>query len=218
MSQIVLISDRRARSFETIWPFLPRAARAGLTALMIREKDLPGGPLVALGREAVRRCRPLGIEVLVNDRIDVALACGADGVHLGVASIPVSEARRLVRERLKIGASTHSLEELREAERQGADYAVFGPVFETASKASHGPPLGVALLRAAAAHSSIPVLALGGIALERIAELEGTAIAGVAAISAILRAEDPAEAVRRLAMRLDEILLPRTPPSRKAPA
>lgn len=216
--RIILISDRRIRSFESLWSLLPGVAGAGLTALMIREKDLPGGALLTLTREAVRRCRPLGIEVLVNDRVDVALAGEADGVHLGVASLRVRDATRIAEAargeassrsdlaRLIVGASTHSLEELRVAEDEGADYAVFGPVFETPSKAAHGPPVGVSALREASECVAIPVLALGGIRLDRIERLEGTNIAGIAAISAILAAEDPVQSVKSIASRLTALL------------
>ena len=166
---------------------------------MIREKDLPGGPLLALARQAVARCRPLGVRVIVNDRLDVALASGADGIHLGVAAIPVEDAKRIAGGRLRIGASAHSLDELRAAVHAGADYATFGPVFETPSKAAFGPPVGVAALRKAAGSATIPVLALGGVTPDRIQSLRGSGIAGVAAISAILMAADPASVVRAMA-------------------
>jgi thiamine-phosphate pyrophosphorylase len=167
---------------------------------MIREKDMAGGPLLALVREAVGRCRPLGVHVIVNDRIDVALATGADGVHLGVAAIPVEEARKIAAGKpMRIGASTHSLDELLAAVRAGADYATFGPIFETASKAAFGPPVGLAALREAARSVPIPVLALGGVTLARIPSLRDSGIAGVAAISAILMAADPPSVVRAMA-------------------
>ena len=202
--RVMLISDRTLRSLEEIWPFLPGAAEAGLTDLMIREKDLPGGPLFTMVREAVYRCTPIGIQVIVNDRIDVALAAGAGAVHLGVTAVPVSEAKRIAGSRLRIGASTHSLEEHRAAESAGADYATFGPVFATPSKAAYGPPVGVDALRAACASGKPPVLALGGITPERARRLRGTGIAGVAAISAILCAVDPARAVSELVAALGE--------------
>ncbi len=200
--RILLISDRRVRPLDALWPFLPAAAEAGLTDLMIREKDLPGGPLFAMARGAVTRCRPLGVRVIVNDRVDVALAAGADGVHLGVAAIPVADARRIAGGRLRIGASTHSLEELRAAGGAGADEATFGPVFETPSKAVYGPPVGVGALVRACEESAVPVLALGGITAARIELLRGAKLSGVAAISSILAADDPAQAVRDLAAAL----------------
>jgi thiamine-phosphate pyrophosphorylase len=200
--RIMLISDRHLRPIEEMWGVLPAVARAGLTDLMIREKDLPGGPLLALAREAVTHARPLGVRVIVNDRVDVALASGADGVHLGVAALPVAAAKKMAGGTLRIGASTHSLEDLLAAQRAGADEATFGPVFPTASKAAYGPPAGVAALRDAAREAAIPVLALGGVTLQRAPDLRGSGIAGVAAIGAILLAPDPAAAVAALARAL----------------
>lgn len=195
----MLISDRRLRPIEELWDVLPGAARAGLTDLMIREKDLDGGPLLALVREAVARARPWGVRVIVNDRVDVALAAAADGVHLGVAGLTVAAAREMAGGALRVGASTHTLDELRAAQEAGADYATFGPVFPTASKAAYGPPMGVEALRRAVRAASIPVLALGGITADRAALLGETGIAGVAAIGAILGSSDPAAAVAAIA-------------------
>jgi thiamine-phosphate pyrophosphorylase len=199
----MLISDRRIRPIEDLWEVLPQAARAGLTDLMIREKDLAGGPLLALTRDAIARARPLGIRVLVNDRLDVAIAAGADGVHLGAAGLPVAPAKAMCRGTLRVGASTHSLAELRAAAEAGADYATFGPVFATISKASYGPPVGVPALREAVRASTIPVLALGGITASRAQELRGTGVAGVAAIGAILQDPDPPAAIAAIARALD---------------
>src|SRR5437867_5352422 len=158
MPELLAISDRRLRPFERLWPILPAASRAGLTALMVREKDLPGRPLLEIAREAVRRCRPLGVRVIVNDRVDVALAAEADAVHLGVAALPVEVVQEMARGRLLVGASTHSMEELRRAAAAGADYATFGPVFDTPSKAAYAAPVGVAALREAAGRLPMPGL------------------------------------------------------------
>lgn len=200
--QIVLISDRRTRPIEDLWRIVEESANAGLTALMIREKDLLGRPLLEIARRAIVCCRPLGVSVIVNDRVDVALAAGADGVHLGIAAMSVDDARRVAGDRLRIGASTHSLEELASAEAQGADYAMFGPVFETTSRTSFGPPVGVETLAAAVRSTRLPVLALGGVTPERAELLAGTGVAGIAAISAILLAVDPRGVVAALASAL----------------
>jgi thiamine-phosphate pyrophosphorylase len=199
---IMLVSDRRVRPLEEIWDALPAAARAGLTDLMVREKDMPGGPLLSLAREAVARARPAGVRVVVNDRVDVALAAGADGVHLGVAGLPVAAAKAMAQGRLRVGASTHSIDELLAAQTAGADYATFGPVFPTASKAAYGSPVGVAALRDAARVSAIPVLALGGVTADSAASLHGAGIAGVAAIGALLAAGDLAASVAAMARAL----------------
>ena len=202
----MLISDRRLRPIEDLWDLLPRAARAGLTDIMIREKDLTGGPLLSLVRETIARARPAGIRVIVNDRLDVALAAGAEGVHLGVAGLPVAAAKAMAEGRVRVGASTHSLSELTAAAESGADYATFGPVFPTASKAAFGPPVGVAMLQQAARATSIPVLALGGVTASHAPELRGTGIAGVAAIGAILQDPDPVAAVAAIARALGAVV------------
>jgi len=199
---IMLITDRRLRPIEDLWDVLPLAARAGLTDLMIREKDLPRAALFGLARDAIARARPCGVRVIVNDRLDVALAAGADGVHLGVAGLPLAAVKEMAGTRLRVGASTHTLGELRAAAAAGADYATFGPVFPTASKAAYGPPAGVEALREAVRAVPIPVLALGGITASRAPELRDTGIAGVAAIGAILGAPDPPAAVAAIARAL----------------
>ena len=196
--EIVLISDRKILAGEDLWKVMASAAGAGLTAFMLREKDLPGRALLALAREIVARCRPMGVRVIVNDRVDVALAAGADGVHLGGDAIPADAARRIAGGRLRIGVSTHSIEEIRAAARAGADYAIFGPVFETPSKLQYGAPQGVENLREAVAAGPLAVIAVGGIGPDNAAQLRGTGIAGVAAIRAILGAPDPAAIVRVL--------------------
>jgi len=201
--RVMLISDRRQRALEEIWDVLADAARAGLTDVMIREKDMAGRPLLALVQGTLAHARPAGVRVIVNDRLDVALAAGADGVHLGVAGIPVAEARRFAGPGLSLGASTHNLPELHAAQEGGADYATFGPVFATASKAAYGPPVGVEALREAVRASTIPVLALGGITADSARALGGAGIAGVAAIGALLGDADFPAGVSAIARALE---------------
>lgn len=205
--RIMLVTDRRIRPIATLWTMLPAMARAGLTDLLLREKDLPGGPLLALAHETIRHCRPLGIALFVSDRIDVALAAETDGVQLPASGIPVRDARALIAARrgregspqCAIGASTHAKAEVRDAFEGGASHVLFGPVFATASKLAYGAPHGTDGLAEICASAPGPVLAIGGITPERAVGLRGTGIAGIAAIGAILDAPDPATAVRELA-------------------
>jgi thiamine-phosphate pyrophosphorylase len=178
------------------------AARAGVEWIQIREKDLSGRKLAAVVSEALRRI-PESCRVLVNDRLDVACALGAGGVNLGENSLPVGEAKRLLRERkftaeLLVGVSVHSLEATRAAERDGADYVVFGPVFETPSKVLFGPPHGMERLAAVCKSVAIPVIAIGGITLENARECAAAGAAGVAAIRLFQDAADPAAVVLAL--------------------
>ena len=163
-------------------------------AVQLREKDLDGRPLMQLAIELVQVCRRYKVPMLVNGRVDVALAAGADGVHLPSDGIGPDDARRLLGESKLIGVSTHSAAEITRAETLGADFAVFGPVFAPISKGVYDAPCGPEGLAAACAAASIPVFALGGITAGRVTELNDADAAGAAVIGAIIGAKDPARA------------------------
>jgi thiamine-phosphate pyrophosphorylase len=162
------------------------AARAGVHWIQIREKDLEASPLLRLVEVAKLRAGP-DCRILVNDRLDVALAAQAHGVHLGEQSLPLPDAKRFARERkapteFLFGISAHSLESVQKAEADGADYVIFGPIFSTPSKQAYGRPLGLAQLAAATRAVSLPVLAIGGITKENTGECIQAGAAGIAAI------------------------------------
>ena len=136
--------------------------------------------------------------MLVNDRADVALAVGADGVHLPGAGFPVEVARRLVGRDCLLGVSTHAAMEVEAAGRAGADFVLFGPLYDTPSKRGFGAPQGVAALAAACRRATVPVLAIGGVTAARIPELGAAGAAGVAVIRALLEADDPGQATKEL--------------------
>jgi thiamine-phosphate pyrophosphorylase len=168
---------------------------AGLRGLQLREKDLQVRDLLALAlglREATRR---RGARLLVNDRADVALAAGADGVQRTHESLPVATLRAIWPAGL-VGASVHSLADAIAATAEGADFLVFGPVFDTPSKRAYGPPQGLEALRRVSGETARPVLAIGGITPGRVREVLAAGAAGVAVISAILAAERPGDATR----------------------
>lgn len=170
----------------TLHDSIRRAAAAGAGWIQIREKDLDSRSLVELVRFAIAETRETSVRVLVNDRLDVALAANAAGVHLGENSLPVevvTEWRRCNgRVDFLVGASCHSIESARAAERGGADYIFFGPVFATPSKAAFGAPQGTERLREVCASVRIPVLAIGGVDLENARECVAAGAAGIAAI------------------------------------
>lgn len=170
------------------------AARAGVDAVQIRERDLEARVLLGLVQEARRRAAG-ACRILVNDRLDVALAAGADGVHLGEQSLCVADVKRFVRTHrveggFLVGVSTHSVGAVRDAEAEGADYAIFGPIFATPSKLAYGEPQGVEKLAEVCRGVAIPVTAIGGITAERARECVKAGAAGIAAIRLFQDAEN----------------------------
>jgi thiamine-phosphate pyrophosphorylase len=176
------------------------AIRAGVDLVQVREKDLATRDLVALVEPAVEAARQVGscTRVIVNDRLDVALAAGAAGVHLGTQSMPAQEARKLAPESFLVGASCHSLLEALEAESAGAHYALLGPIYETPFKLPYGPPLGLEKLREVAARVKIPLLALGGITVGRVRACLDAGATGIAGIGVFQNCESLVERVREL--------------------
>jgi len=169
----------------------------GRVAVHLREKDLGGAALLSLALALVRVCRARGQLFLVNDRLDVALAAGAAGVHLPSAGVPPADARRLLGPAALVGVSCHSAADVARARDGGASFATFGPVWDTPSKRPFGPPVGLAALRDAA-RLGLPLVALGGVTPERAAEAFAAGAAGVAVIRAWLAGADPAGAARAL--------------------
>lgn len=141
---------------------------------------------------------PRGIPLLINDRIDLAEALDLDGVHLRASSVPVSVARRMVGSRRILGVSTHSIEEVRRASGEGADYVIVGPVYDTPSKRQYGAPLGLDRLADAVRASSVPVFAIGGITRERVKEVRRAGAFGVALIGGILGHDDVSAATQEM--------------------
>jgi thiamine-phosphate pyrophosphorylase len=177
------------------------ALAAGVDAVQLRDRHVAGGVLLAAARELRTLTRTHAARLLVNDRIDVALAAGADGVHLPAASVPIAVARTLLGADAWIGRSTHAAHEAEAAAAEGADYVVLGPVFATPSKEAYGPALGVAAL--AAARGTTPIVAIGGVATTNAADIRAAGAHGVAVIRAILDATDPAAATRAIRVAID---------------
>ena len=202
--RVYLITDRRQAPGGDIVGAVADALDGGIRAVQLREKDLPGGELFRLAGRMRDLTARHGARLLVNDRVDVALAVGADGVHLGGGSIPASVARGLLGKEALIGCSTHGARELREAVAQGADFVTFGPVYPTPSKAAYGPPVGLSALAAACREAAVPVFALGGVKAENAGEVIGAGAFGIALISGIVAAADPRGAAAELVARYEK--------------
>lgn len=200
-AHLQLVTDAsapRARLLATV----AAAARGGVDAVQIRDRSLPASDLLALAIDAAERTRDTRARILVNDRVDVAVASGADGVHLPQRGLSPTKARAMLLPGQLLGVSVHSLAEALAAQAEGADYVIFGHIFATASHADEAPR-GVAQLRAVVEALRVPVIAIGGIDARRVAEVMGTGCAGVAVIGAIAGRDDPESATRELRAALD---------------
>jgi thiamine-phosphate pyrophosphorylase len=198
---LYLITDRSVTKLP-LAEAVRRALAGGVRAVQLREKDLPIRELLALAQELRAVTKEFGARLFINDRVDVAVAVEAEGVHLGRESMPCEAVRRIVGRNMLIGVSTHSLDEAKAAEAGGADFITFGPVFATPSKNKYGAPAGIDALRAVKKEVAIPVFALGGIKLESIPQVRSTGADGVAMISAVLSADDIQKAAEDMDRRI----------------
>jgi thiamine-phosphate pyrophosphorylase len=199
---LYLVTDRSQTLGRDLLWVLERALDGGIKAIQLREKDLGGKELFLLAEAARKLTYRYRAALFINDRIDVALATGADGVHLGRESFPIPRARELVGAQKIIGVSTHSIAEVQEAEEQGADFVVFGPVYFTPSKANYGAPQGLMALKKIVEKNALPVYAIGGLKSENIVEIKKTGIRGIALISAVVSASDPKTAAEGIIAQL----------------
>lgn len=200
---LYLITDRKVAKMP-----LPEAVRlalkGGARAVQLREKDLPMRELLALAQELRKITKEFGARLFINDRVDVAVAVNADGVHLGGQSMPLAAVRKIVGSNMLIGISSHTVEEAREAEKGGADFITFGPIFSTPSKEKFGAPVGVEAVRTIKDHVRIPLFGLGGIKSENISQVMQAGADGIAMISAILAADDIQTAAELMNRRIGE--------------
>lgn len=179
------------------------AVRGGATAIQLREKALPVKDVVAIGRRIADICKRWGVLFIVNDLADVAVACGADGVHVGQDDLPVPVARQVMGRGRIVGASAGTVAEARQAAAEGADYLGVGSVFATSTKPDAGEPLGPSALAEIIHAVRVPVVGIGGITAENAAEVIRAGAAGVAVIAAVVGQDDIVAAARRLRERID---------------
>jgi thiamine-phosphate pyrophosphorylase len=192
----VIVDPEHCAGRDPLW-VAEQALAGGCAALQLRAKLLADGPRLRLARALKQRCADAGVPFWMNDRLDLALLCDADGLHLGQDDLPVADARRLWGSR-PLGLSTHTLPQVSTAHISAVDVIGFGPIFGTRSKLNPDPAVGLTGLREACARVPRPVAAIGGIALEHAADIRKAGAAYAAVISAVCAAEQPARAARAL--------------------
>jgi thiamine-phosphate pyrophosphorylase len=205
---LCLITDRQRCGESSLEDMVEQAIKGGVNLIQLRERDLPTGDLLALAMRLREVTRGRAI-LVINDRLDVAMAAGADGVHLPENGLPVAIARWLLGQHTLIGRSVHGEEAAIEAERGGADYVQLGTIYATESKPD-AKPAGPALVRKVSGAVTIPVLAVGGVQAENAAEVIEAGASGASVISAIQGADDPEAAARQLVEAMSEAWKTRT--------
>ena len=195
--KVYLITDRKQAKIP-LPEAIKLALQGGVRAVQLREKDLPVRELIALSQELRTITKEFGASLFINDRVDVAVAVKADGVHLGHQSMPAKAVRKIVGNGMLIGVSTHSPEEAKNAEAGGADFITFGPVFATPSKSKYGAPVGITVLKELKNEINIPFYALGGVKSGNLLQVLDAGATGVAMISAIMAAEDIKKVSRKI--------------------
>jgi thiamine-phosphate pyrophosphorylase len=215
--RLYLVTDRSLARGRSIAWLVEAAVRGGVTAVQLREKSCPTSDFVQLGRELKKLLAPHQVPLIVNDRVDLALEIGADGVHIGQHDMDSERARRLLGPDAIIGLSIETIEQARAAVSLDVDYLGVGPVFATATKMDAAPPLGLAALARVRAILRHRVVAIGGIGLENARQAIHSGADGVAVVSAICAAGDPERAARDLRQSIDAALQTRPPSSAPRP-
>jgi thiamine-phosphate pyrophosphorylase len=195
---LYLVTDRGLSRGRATSDIVREAVAGGVTCVQLREKDLPTRAFISQARHLVALLRPMGIPLIINDRLDVALAAGADGVHLGQKDMEIADARRLSRPGFIIGISAESFADAVRAQTQGADYIGISPVFATRTKRDAAPPLGLDGVRRIRAAVDLPLVGIGGINADNAAATIAAGADGIAVVSAIVAADCPRSAAAAL--------------------
>jgi len=202
---VYLVTDRSLCLGRPLESVVAQAAEGGCTMVQLREKEADTGEFVELARALHKLLKPLSIPLLINDRVDVALAAGVEGVHVGQSDMLPEDVRRIVGPDAIVGLSVDTEAELLDAQNRPVDYLGIGPVYPTQTKKNvKGTPWGPDGLRRAMGLSSIPLVAIGGVQRDNVRDVAGSGVAGIAVVSAICSAPSPAEAARELAYAMQE--------------
>lgn len=199
--ELYAILDRAASRGRNLREILDAVIAGGCRMIQLREKEWSTRQLLPLAQELRARARSAGVTFIVNDRFDLALAIDADGLHVGQDDLPAPVARRLLKPGMILGVSSHSLEQARQAQADGADYVAVGSIYPTGTKPEF-QLVGLALLREVRPHIRAPLVAIGGITADNVGEVIRAGADGVAVISAVCGAPDPAQAAREFIARI----------------
>lgn len=199
------VTDRAWTGKQTLYQQVEAALKGGVTCVQLREKALDEAAFLQEARDICALCRRYGVPFIVNDNVDVAVACGADGVHVGQEDMEAGEVRRRVGEDMILGVSVHMVEEARQAVRNGADYLGLGAVFPTGTKTDADVMPGD-MIRAICGAVDVPTVAIGGLNRSNILQLSGSGVDGAALVSAIFGAEDIETACRELRALAEEMV------------
>jgi thiamine-phosphate pyrophosphorylase len=197
-ASLYLVTDQAACQGRDLLGVIQEAVQGGVSAVQLREKQIATRPFVDLARRIKALLADTPVPLIINDRVDVALTVGAEGVHLGQDDLHPREARRLLGPEPLIGLSVNTPEQVREAGRLEVDYLGAGPVFPTPTKSDHKAPLGLEGLREMTALARVPVVAIGSISVEVCPKVLQTGVDGIAVVSAVCSAPSPEQAARRL--------------------
>jgi thiamine-phosphate pyrophosphorylase len=195
---LYLVTDRGLARGRTTLEILTAAVRGGATVVQLREKDCSTGDFIDQALSIKNFLSAQGVPLIINDRMDVAQAVKADGVHLGQTDMPLEMAKRILGDSMIIGISAESLEDAIEAEKGGADYLGLSPIYATPTKTDTAPPLGLEGLREIRKAVRLPLVGIGGLNRDNAAEVVRSGADGIAVVSAIVAADDPEVAAREL--------------------
>lgn len=204
IGKLCLITDTVIQKKYSHLKIAQMAIQGGADIIQLRDKTLPTGKLIDIAKKIEELCRKHNLLFIVNDRVDVVMASGADGVHLGKEDIPVKDARKLLGSRKIIGGTAHSLKEAKLREKEGADYVGFGHIYPTKSKYKPEKAKGTKLLAEVVKKVNIPVIAIGGISLNNIDDVTATKVHGIAVIGSVLKSPDPVKVLREFKKKLNK--------------
>lgn len=203
IGRLCVITDMAIQKKFSHYEIAKMAIKGGADMIQLRDKSLPTGELIETAIKIRLLCNKHKVQFIVNDRVDVAMASGADGVHLGVEDISITDARKLLGKNKIIGGTAHSLKEAKHAERNGADYIGFGHIYPTSSKIKTDKPKGVSLLQKVVKEIKTPIIAIGGINSGNIQDVINTGVHGIAVIGTVVRSKDPAKAVKEIKSKMN---------------